>query len=89
MRALRLEKPAGGSSGTEGGEVTAVCVGEGYEKLLWTANADGRVRAWKAPPQAVAEKEEGEEKKAEDKAVAAATAAASMPAAAAEQAAVL
>ena len=27
--------------------VTGICVGEGYEKLLWTATADGRIRSWR------------------------------------------
>ena len=50
MRSLRLERPNDGTaSTTSAGAVTAICVGEGYEKLLWTASADGRVRAWRAP----------------------------------------
>ena len=34
--------------------VIALCVGEGYEQLLWTATADGRLRSWKASPAAAA-----------------------------------
>jgi len=30
--------------------VTALCVGEGFERLLWTATADGKLRSWRAPP---------------------------------------
>ena len=57
MRSLRLERPNDGTASTTPtaaslaarGAVTAICIGEGYEKLLWTASADGRVRAWRAP----------------------------------------
>ena len=65
MRSLRLDRPADAATSTSmmsasaasaaGAAalppyaVTAVSVGEGFEKLLWTASVDGRVRSWRAP----------------------------------------
>jgi hypothetical protein len=60
LRGMRLEHPSDGTPtapapptplpvGLPATAVTALTVGEGFEKLLWSATADGRVRAWKAP----------------------------------------
>lgn len=43
------EGAAGTSRGVEGGAVTSMAIGDGYEKLLWTADAHGTVRSWRVP----------------------------------------
>ena len=56
MRSLRLDRPADAATTAAAAigacAITALAVGDGFEKLLWTASADGRVRAWRAPAQA-------------------------------------
>ena len=53
VRSLRLERPedaattAAAAAGAAA--VTALEVGRGYEKMLWSASVDGRLRAWQAP----------------------------------------
>jgi len=39
----------GGPAGGRSSAVTAIALGEGFERLLWSATADGRLRSWKAP----------------------------------------
>ena len=45
LRGLRLERPEGVATSA----VTSVCVGEGYDKFFWTADASGGVRSWRVP----------------------------------------
>ena len=49
LRPLRLERAVSSAEGAAAVAVTSVGVGEGYEKLLWTADASGGVRSWRVP----------------------------------------
>ena len=49
LRPLRLERAVSSAEGSAAVAVTSVGVGEGYEKLLWTADASGGVRSWRVP----------------------------------------